>query len=129
MNKKPIYIAVFMILSAVSLSIFSAGERYTKEGHDITRLIVQKLINNKICENPSECIKKLGIYGGHGDRVNLSFYGIADRDLISQISGIVIKEGVSVSNGAPIKLVFFSKHRDDIGLFERSTPFISLEVK
>lgn len=122
-------VAVFFVIIAGPL-MMGMGEKYTKEGHALAARVYQVLIQEGYCADLLDCQKKESFYGGHGNRVNLYFYGITDRKLIATVLATVVSEGVLVTHGAPITIEVYQKpHAEYLGLkslFKK--PMINLEV-
>lgn len=105
------------------------GEKFTSEGNALGVAINEHLIAQKLCIDTSDCQKKVEMYGGHGNQVNLSAYAVKDPKLVSAVMGFAASEGMRITNGVPISISFYAEaHGNHVNTFNFSKPTIKLEV-
>lgn len=96
----------------VNSSSFAIGEKYSKQGKNIGKIVYQKLIEVGYCIDIKDCHKKRVLFGEDGDRVHLNIYGITDRKVISEVVSMVVEDGIVSTGGVPISLHFYFKNQD-----------------
>jgi hypothetical protein len=123
-------IVIFTLLSAFFCNLSLAmGEKYSEEGHKLSRAIDANMIKEGFCKNTLECFQLIDSYGGHGNQVNLTFYKAKNPELIKSIVGFVLVNGLKNTNGVPIKLYFHTETRESQGnLIFKKSPTIYLEI-
>lgn len=125
--------SIFMIVIS-SFFLMGMGERYSEQGRALGKAVYEELIRQRFCTDFSDCQKKKPMYGENGDRVRLNLYGIQDRELLSKVFSMVAKDGMGITNGAPITLSAFPGQKADyLGLgfrniFNLYEPIMRLEI-
>lgn len=112
---------------------FAMGEKFAEQGHLLAAEIYKELIQRGFCGDPGSCNKLLPIYGGHGNRVNFSTYGISEknREALSVVVSLIVRRGIVITQGVPIGFVAYAKPHEDYvnqGLFRSKEPILTLEV-
>lgn len=98
------------------------GEKYAEQGNRLGRAIEQHLIDKKICSNDAQrCVKKLTMYGGHGNRINFSIYA-PDRQALAAMFSFLVQHGMEVTGGIPISITVYPKTRAAYGNIFFSPP-------
>lgn len=111
----------------------SAGERFTEAGNALGIAINQELIKQGYCGHTVDCHRLIEIYGGHGNQVNFTAYGIGDknRDALSVIVGLIARQGIRITGGIPIRFqAYYMSHDDYVnrGVFRSRDVVLTLEV-
>lgn len=131
---KIIHALLLVFITINSLEVRAMGERYTKQGGNLSIAINKMLIQDGYCKTNKECFELLPGYGGHGDKVRFSFYQIEDSnsEAFLSIISLVMKEGMSITEGVPISILGFREtHQEYLksGVFLNSVkPFFVLEI-
>ena len=73
------------------------------------------------------------MFGGHGNRVNFSTYGIGEknRKALGVVIDLLIQRGIIITSGVPIKLVAYDRPHEDYvnqGFFRAKEPILTLEI-
>lgn len=125
---------VVACLASAWSCISSAGERFTEAGNALGRAIDEELIRRRFCNDAAGCQRVLEIYGGHGDQVNFTAYGINDRnrDALAIVVEVITRRGLSITGGIPIKFQGRRMTHDEYigsGIFRARDVVLTLEVK
>ncbi|MBK8676840.1 MAG: hypothetical protein IPN27_10795 [Cellvibrionales bacterium] len=121
---------MFLGVILLSINAFAIGEKNSKQGHALGKELFEILVQYKLCASVAECNQKRFIYGENGDRIYLNFYGISDRFLIAKITGYVVENGLKITEGVPISIVFYSGKKERSTWYKKYTgdPILRIEV-
>ncbi|MCP5319289.1 MAG: hypothetical protein H7A12_00400 [Pseudomonadales bacterium] len=140
-NNKHLWIVRIMVTSLFvfltlqfSVEASAMGEKYSDQGGNLSSAVKRMLIAKGFCDTPEKCYDLLPAYGGHGDRVRSTFYGISgsNRDAFRAVLDFAITDGLRVTDGVPITIRgYHETHEEYIesGIFFKSIkPFLILEI-
>jgi hypothetical protein len=124
---------LFTILLVVvtALLTMGMGEKYSKEGHALSKKVYEVFLQQGYCTDVNDCYKKEYFFGEHGNRVNIHLYGVTDRKLISTVFAMVLNEGSEVTGGAPITIRVYPRPKKEYMVgFKTFTkePIITMEI-
>lgn len=120
--------ALFFLIT-MNESTSAAGEKYSREGSVLSASIREHLIREGHCRDIQDCFKKIDSYGGHGDRVNITYYGTTDLVLAQSIIAFILAHGLEKTGGVSIKASFHRETRESQGnSVTKLKPIISLEM-
>jgi glutamate-1-semialdehyde aminotransferase len=113
------------------MNITGCGERYTKEGGELSAEINKELIAQGFCSSPKECNQILRTYVGHGNHVNYSIYAPQNKSALAAVFKLLIERGMKITHGVPISVIVYPNTREEYGntLFYSPEPSIILEIK
>lgn len=107
---------LFAYLGTESVSM-AAGEKYSEQGHALSKALVVELVKEKICVDVKACAEMLQMYGEDGDRIHLHIYSQTNRSFVSAVSRYLIESGLKVTGGVPITLLAFpGSHAQYMGI-------------
>ncbi len=111
------------------LFLGSCGDNYTEQGNKLSISIINELVNLGFCSAPTDCIKKLDIYGGHDNRVNFEIYNAKDKKMLASFIEFAITNGILITNGIPIEIKVYPKFRSEYGnRFLKDKPIIDVVI-
>lgn len=124
--KKIQYLSIIFFLCCFMVG---CGEKYTKQGGDLSKKIEEHLIETGICSTRKECNAQLEVYVGHGNAVHYTIYNPKNRKALAAFIKYVIENGIQITDGIPIFITVYPKSRQSYGnsIF-RSKPIIKIEV-
>ena len=125
-----------LLLAAMASGVsglVAAGERFTEPGNALGVEITQELVRRKLCANAADCQELIPIYGGHGNRVNFTAYGVGEknRDALAVVVEVITRRGIHVTRGVPINFRAYQKPHDEyvnLGFFRAKEPILILDV-
>jgi hypothetical protein len=105
-------------------------EKFREQGHALVTAMHQELIQQNLA--PSDFngfLKEVPLYGGHGDKVNLTIYK-PDRNALAAIFKFLVVHGLEVTGGVPISIRVYPKSREEYGnIISLPKASIELEIK
>lgn len=131
------YFKVLVILGFLGYSgiALPAGERFGEQGNALAGAIDRELMRNGFCKDHRDCFDKFPLYGGHGDRVNFTLYGVSNQEkrrMLAAVVEFVIVRGMEVTQGVPIQIQAFPKpHTEYVNFknFFSKKPMLRLEIE
>lgn len=119
---------VLFFCGVMILLFVGCGEKYSEQGHLLSKKINESMIAAGICSTFNECKTQLEIYGGHGNQVNYTIYN-PDRKALAVLIEYVIENGIQITGGVPISISVYPKPREDYGnFFFQPNAMIKVEV-
>lgn len=114
---KIIFIKIVAVLGYCSIILLlgGCGDKYSEQGNQLSSSIKSELINLGFCSTPMDCIDKLDIYGGHDTQVNFEIYNAENREMIAAFINYSVLNGLEITNGIPITIKVYPKHRYEYG--------------
>lgn len=128
---KSFIFGIVAITSLISGLSHAAGEKFQEQGNRLGMAMSTVLINEGACFSTQDCNDKELMFGGHGDRVNLSFYGIQDARLINSLISEAILFSSKSEFKVPVAIKFNFLPRAQLQGFRLKPvkPDISVEIK
>jgi hypothetical protein len=121
-------VSVLLFVSLPNWPAMAMGEKYSEQGHTLSKAIYQELIRTGLCKDSDEVIARLPMYGGHGNQVNFSIYK-PDRKILAATVEFLIAHGFEITGGIPIAIRVYPKSREEYGNIVISPkPTIQLEI-
>lgn len=123
----------FAVLAFGEGSAVHAGEQFAEPGNALGVEIIRELVRRGFCTDAAKCHRLIEIYGGHGNRVNFSVYGINERnrDALNIVVELMVRRGIVITRGVPIKLWVYVISHDDyvkLGIFQSIDAVLILEI-
>ena len=122
---------ISLYLLAFSTTAMS-GERFSEQGSELYRRLVDDLVKNANCRSVQECGIRLQIFGEDGDRVNFNMYAQVDNSLCVKVVEFLLIKGLAITRGIPITLKVYSAPKAQYtgfkSLFSKDEAFLRLEV-
>lgn len=113
---KKLLTIVVKICCCISLFLLGGcGDKYSEQGNKLSISITNELVKLGFCSTPTDCIKKLDIYGGHDNRVNFEIYNAKDRKMLASFIEFAVDNGLKITNGIPIAIKVYPKLRSEYG--------------
>jgi hypothetical protein len=93
------------------------GDKYSKQGRELSKRINEHLIETGICSTIKECHAQLETYVDHDTRVNFSIYNPNNRKALAAFIEYVIEYGIQITDGIPISIKVYPESRQSYGNF------------
>jgi hypothetical protein len=128
-KSKKLYLVGAALLAVIIVSILvGCGEKYSEQGHILSREIHNNLISRGICTS-KDCNAEYEVYGGHGNQINYSIYNPKDRKVLAALIEFVVENGLQISGGVPISISVYPKSRSEYGnMLFNPKPIVKVEV-